>query len=205
MVFLFLSFLSRPNPLSANSVPNPLVGSGTASAGRASSSGFLVWDARELLSSEASSGYSSKSLLMPPKSSSYSLLSVDDSSGSSSKSLLMPAKSSSFSLLSVDDSSGYSSKSPLTLAKSTWFSLLSVDDSSGSVSKSLLALAKSTWFSLLFVDDSSGSSSKLPLIFAKSVASLLIDEYPVFSDESESVFAAVLSSFVSGSGNSDST
>ena len=107
-----------PNPLSANSVPNPLLGSGTASAGRASSSGFLVLEARELLSSEANSGSSNKSSLMPAKSSSYSLLSVDENSGSSSRSLLMFAKSIWFSLLFVDDSSGSSSKSLLALAKS---------------------------------------------------------------------------------------
>ena len=110
-----------PNPVNANRVPNSVLGSGTASAGRASSSRLLDLEARELFSSGASSGSSNKSPLIPAKSTASELLSSKDSSGSSSKSALMPPISALFSLLEVEDNSGSSSKSLLMPAKFTWF------------------------------------------------------------------------------------
>ena len=144
-----MSLLITGSAARANSVPNPVVGSGTASAESASSTVFLDETfgvcAVRVSSRYDSSGSSSKSLLIPAKSTASELLSSEDSSGSSSKSALMSARSPLFSSLSVDDSSGSSSKSLLISAKLTWFSLLSVDDSSESSSKSLLMLAK--WLS----------------------------------------------------------
>ena len=67
-----MSLLITGNTEAANKVPNAVVGSGTASAGRASSSVFLD-ETFSVCAVRVSSRY--------------------DSSGSSSKSLLIPAKS----------------------------------------------------------------------------------------------------------------
>ena len=112
-----MSLLITGNTARANKVPNAVVGSGTASAESASSSVFLAETlgiyAVRVSSTYDSSGYSSKSALMPAKSTWLELLSSEDSSGSSSKSALMPSISALFSLLSVDDNSESSSKSLL--------------------------------------------------------------------------------------------